>query len=83
MSIKLPLERIIVIDGGKNAKPTETATSSHQPLRCLDELIAEGSTLPPFIDRPLSEGEAKTAIAFLAPSSGTTGLQKVCIILLV
>lgn len=44
---------------------------------CLDDLMHEGTSLPPFVDKPLRAGEAKGKIAFLAPSSGTTGTQKV------
>ncbi|KAJ6504162.1 phenylacetyl-CoA ligase [Mycena vitilis] len=43
----------------------------------LSDLIHEGATLPDFDETVLTRGEAKRKIAFLAPSSGTTGTQKV------
>ncbi|KAF5366277.1 hypothetical protein D9758_005667 [Tetrapyrgos nigripes] len=45
-------------------------------LRYLDELILQGSSLPPVPEKVWKDGEAKKRIAFLAPSSGTTGIQK-------
>ena len=67
--IDLSQHRFIVLDTHITQNPV--------PYRTLQELVEEGSRLPPFIDRPLREGEAKKRVAFLAPSSGTTGLQKV------
>ncbi|KAJ7489366.1 acetyl-CoA synthetase-like protein [Mycena latifolia] len=46
-------------------------------FRNLSELINEAPSLPRFTERELKRGEAKTTVAFLAPSSGTTGTQKV------
>lgn len=65
--INLPLTRIIVIDAHDEAIP----------YRSCHDLVNEGRQLPAFVDKPLREGEAKEKIAFLAPSSGTTGVQKV------
>jgi hypothetical protein len=50
-------------------------------VRSLEDLIQEGQTLPGFTEKTLTRGEAKTMIAFLAPSSGTTGIQKVRIVI--
>ncbi|KAJ7088641.1 phenylacetyl-CoA ligase [Mycena epipterygia] len=63
-------DRIVIID---------TIGSSELGVpgfRNLYDLITEGPSLPPFTERVLTHGEAKTTIAFLAPSSGTTGTQK-------
>ena len=45
--------------------------------RTVNELIAEGAQLPSAQERCLVGREGNDAIAFLAPSSGTTGLPKV------
>ncbi|KAJ4474378.1 phenylacetyl-CoA ligase [Lentinula aciculospora] len=68
----LPLSKIVVLDG-----PTSVFMASPLQLcQSFDSLIGQGSLLPPAIEKPFKEGEAKTRIAFLAPSSGTTGVQK-------
>lgn len=71
--ILLPLDRIIVL-GGSTSVPSSQLSSSYQSF---DDLIQRGSLLPPVTVKPFKKGEAKTRIAFLAPSSGTTGVQKV------
>ncbi|KAK0199836.1 phenylacetyl-CoA ligase [Desarmillaria ectypa] len=67
-SIKLALDRLIIIEAPVWKEPV--------PYHSLHELIGQGSRLPPPVERILYEGEGKRAIAFLAPSSGTTGIQK-------
>ncbi|KAJ7596066.1 phenylacetyl-CoA ligase [Mycena floridula] len=66
--INLPLGRLVLLDAAETGDPIL--------YRSVDELIEEGRHLAPFVDRILDEGEAKKTIAFLAPSSGTTGVQK-------
>jgi len=45
----------------------------------LDQLIGYGlAHRPNFVERRLRPGEAKTKVAFLSFSSGTTGKPKVC-----
>jgi hypothetical protein len=61
--------RIVIID--------TVGSSAPAGVRNLYDLIHEGSSLPGFNERVLTQGEAKSKIAFLAPSSGTTGTQKV------
>lgn len=63
----LPLDRVIVL--GRTPSPSRHPT--------VDELVAAGlSKLPQFVERRLSPGEAKTKVAFLCFSSGTTGKPK-------
>ncbi|KAJ7750426.1 phenylacetyl-CoA ligase [Mycena maculata] len=62
-------DRIIIID--------TVGSSSPAGFKNLDGLINEAGSLPEFKERVLAEGEARNTIAFLAPSSGTTGTQKV------
>ncbi|EEB98802.1 hypothetical protein MPER_01628, partial [Moniliophthora perniciosa FA553] len=45
-------------------------------LRDFDDLVALGSQCAAVVEKPMKVGEAKSRIAFLAPSSGTTGVQK-------
>lgn len=53
-------------------------TSSPIPYVTVPELINEGLARPmSFTERRLSPGEAKTKLAFLSCSSGTTGRPKV------
>ncbi|KAI3604957.1 phenylacetyl-ligase [Moniliophthora roreri] len=46
-------------------------------FRVFDELVVLGSQCAAVVEKPMKAGEAKSRIAFLAPSSGTTGVQKV------
>ncbi len=65
---RIPADRIVVIEGA-------TGSRSHVTL---NELIASGlKAESSFIERKLTPGEAKTKIAFLSFSSGTTGRPKV------
>ncbi|KAJ7621245.1 phenylacetyl-CoA ligase [Roridomyces roridus] len=66
--------RIILIDGIGSSSP------GPHGLKNLDALIQEADSLPRFNERILAAGEAKNTIAFLAPSSGTTGTQKAVMI---
>ncbi|KAJ7182711.1 amp dependent CoA ligase [Mycena crocata] len=65
-------ERIVIIDTIGSCGPAG--------FKNLDNLIHEGPSLPAFLEKKLGPGEAKTAVAFLAPSSGTTGTQKASIL---
>ncbi|KAJ7604638.1 phenylacetyl-CoA ligase [Roridomyces roridus] len=66
--------RIILIDGIGSSSP------GPHGLKNLDALIQGADSLPRFNERILAAGEAKNTIAFLAPSSGTTGTQKAVMI---
>jgi 4-coumarate--CoA ligase len=64
----IPAERIVIIDQATFDAPHTT----------VEQLIQEGLTHNAnFVERKLGEGEAKTKIAFLCLSSGTTGPPKV------
>ncbi|KAJ3777221.1 phenylacetyl-CoA ligase [Lentinula raphanica] len=69
----LPTTRIVLLDGSRSFLMVTQLQLRHE---CFDSLIEQGSLLPPVIEKPFQEGEAKTRIAFLAPSSGTTGVPK-------
>ncbi|KAJ3851893.1 phenylacetyl-CoA ligase [Lentinula lateritia] len=71
-AILLPLSKIVVLDGSTSV----FVPSQLHSYRSFDSLIKQGSLLPPVNEKPFKDGEAKTRIAFLAPSSGTTGVQK-------
>lgn len=63
-------DHIILIDRLQTRSPIPYAT--------LPELVGEGLTQPiSFTERKLSPGEAKTKLALLSCSSGTTGRPKV------
>ncbi|KAI0943773.1 hypothetical protein AcW1_002856 [Taiwanofungus camphoratus] len=61
--------------------PLADSPPSRTPHPTVDELVAEGLAQPPrFVERRLAPGEARTKLAFLSFSSGTTGKPKaVCI----
>ncbi|KAI0943151.1 hypothetical protein AcV7_002378 [Taiwanofungus camphoratus] len=61
--------------------PLADLPSSRTSHPTVDELVAEGLAQPPrFVERRLAPGEARTKLAFLSFSSGTTGKPKaVCI----
>ncbi|KAE9402574.1 amp dependent CoA ligase [Gymnopus androsaceus JB14] len=72
--VLLPLSRIVLLGGSTSvARTSLQLLSSYQSF---DDLIQQGTLLPPVVEKPFKNGEAKTRIAFLAPSSGTTGVQK-------
>ncbi|KAJ3785036.1 phenylacetyl-CoA ligase [Lentinula aff. detonsa] len=71
-NLLLPPSKIVLLDGSN----TTFMASKLQSYQSFNSLIGQGSLLPPVIEKPFKEGEAKTRIAFLAPSSGTTGVQK-------
>ncbi len=51
--------------------------SSSTPYVTLDSLVHEGLPKPPaFVERKLNRGEARTKLALLSFSSGTTGRPK-------
>ena len=64
----IPQSRVYLIDGGNNH------SYHHQSV---EELIQNGRQIKPSL-RPLklAKGEAKTKLAFISYSSGTTGLPK-------
>jgi len=63
----IPAERLVIIDHATYDAPYTT----------VEQLIQEGlSHNANFVERKLGEGEAKTKIAFLCLSSGTTGPPK-------
>jgi long-subunit acyl-CoA synthetase (AMP-forming) len=67
--ISLPMDRIVLL-GFPNPATSVQST--------LDDLVAEGlNTEPHFVERRLARREAKTKVAFLSFSSGTTGKPKV------
>lgn len=64
----LPSERVITFDESNQIS--------------VDALIQQGlRSEPNFVERKLRKGEAKTKVAFLSFSSGTTGKPKVCQVL--
>ncbi|KAE9400526.1 phenylacetyl-CoA ligase [Gymnopus androsaceus JB14] len=65
----IPLNRVVVIPSTNDAAVANTIT--------LDELVSSGATTPrTFSECRLKPGEAKTKVAFLSFSSGTTGKPK-------
>ena len=70
--ISLPTDRIVLLGSLANSIPTDLST--------VNEMVAEGlSTNPSFIERQFAPGEAKSKVAFLSFSSGTTGKPKVAV----
>ncbi|EIW81332.1 amp dependent CoA ligase [Coniophora puteana RWD-64-598 SS2] len=68
--VGLPAERVVVF----GSEPVSQCTT-------VDELVKEGLVHPPnFAERKLKKGEAKTKLAFLNFSSGTTGRPKAVMI---
>ncbi|KAJ7496722.1 phenylacetyl-CoA ligase [Mycena latifolia] len=69
----------LVKDAAKHADLTGYSTvvvGSHSEYPTVESLVADGKNLPPFSQPALAPGEAKTRVAFLCFSSGTTGLPK-------
>ncbi|ESK91930.1 phenylacetyl- ligase [Moniliophthora roreri MCA 2997] len=68
--IELPSSHIILMTNANT--PVDTGLT----FRVFDELVVLGSQCAAVVEKPMKAGEAKSRIAFLAPSSGTTGVQK-------
>jgi 4-coumarate--CoA ligase len=67
----IPSDRVVLFERLPNTIPAYTVV--------LQDLVTEGlSRNPSFVERQLEPGEAKTKLAFLCFSSGTTGKPKVC-----
>ncbi|PCH45120.1 amp dependent CoA ligase [Wolfiporia cocos MD-104 SS10] len=66
--LNITSSRVIVIDRHQG--------SGAPPCICLEELIARGLHLPPIKEFRLRDGQAKTQVAILCFSSGTTGKPK-------
>ena len=64
----IPQHRLVLLDG--HLAPTAPSPS-------IESLIEERGSHPPYVEHTFKPGEAKTAIAFLCFSSGTTGNPKV------
>lgn len=68
-TVGLPLDRVVIID----SRPA--SVSAVHPT--IDELVQAGLSKPAvYEERRLKAGEAKTKLAFLCFSSGTTGKPK-------
>lgn len=71
----LPADHIVVMDS-KFSEKVESAKAI--PYPSISDLVSEGLSTPSsFKERKLALGEAKTKLAFLSFSSGTTGKPKV------
>ncbi|KZT72452.1 acetyl-CoA synthetase-like protein [Daedalea quercina L-15889] len=71
-TVGLPQERIILVD---------KLTEGKSPCATVPDLVEAGMKVPKsYTERKLKSGEAKTKIAFLNFSSGTTGLPKAVMI---
>ncbi|PCH35738.1 phenylacetyl-CoA ligase [Wolfiporia cocos MD-104 SS10] len=70
-AVGIPPENIALVD------PLPASASKGSGFITLPELVKQGSSQPTsFTERKLKPGEAKTKLAFLSFSSGTTGLPK-------
>ena len=64
----IPTQRLVLLDGH---------FSPEVPFPSIQNLIEEHESHPPYAEHAFKPGEARTAIAFLCFSSGTTGNPKV------
>lgn len=70
--ISLPTDRIVLLETPANFIPTGLST--------VNDMVAEGLSIDPrFVERQFAPGEAKSKVAFLSFSSGTTGKPKVAV----
>jgi hypothetical protein len=63
-TVNLPVDRIVVLEG---------STPTPAGFLGISDIVRLGKTSPAFVERRLQPGEAKTKLAFLSFSSGTTG----------
>lgn len=91
----IPVDRIAIIQppthghhpssSHYHARPEEALATARQSVVTVQSLIDRGlgdlnDNRPQFVERRLQKGEARTKVAFLSFSSGTTGKPKVCYI---
>ncbi|KII86637.1 hypothetical protein PLICRDRAFT_177391 [Plicaturopsis crispa FD-325 SS-3] len=82
LSAGIPPDRIVLFDvpavALDNASPKPPlARTAHEKHPTVNDLVAYGLSQPTsFVERRLAPGEAKTKLAFLSFSSGTTGRPK-------
>ena len=67
----IPENRLVLLDGH---------LAPDAPFPSIESLIGEHERHAPYIERKFKPGEAKTAIALLCFSSGTTGNPKVSLL---
>jgi len=92
-SLSIPVDRIAIIQppthahhsssSHYHAEPKEALAIARQNVITVQSLIERGlgdlnDNGPQFVERRLRKGEARTKLAFLSFSSGTTGRPKVC-----
>ena len=68
----IPSERVYLCD--LYGQPGEVLVDSQKNYKTLNQLIAEGSSLPELEAQKWRKGQAMEQIAFLVYSSGTTGV---------
>ncbi|KAF7563749.1 hypothetical protein G7046_g407 [Stylonectria norvegica] len=75
--LSIPVKHLYTVD----APDSNTASSDLSvDLKCLDQLVAEGSLLKQLEPLRWEEGQGKTQVAYLCATSGTSGKQKLAMI---
>jgi long-subunit acyl-CoA synthetase (AMP-forming) len=68
-ALKLESSRLFLLE-----LPADEQTTQAQPVS-VSQLIADGESLPPVDKVALQDGESKHRVAYLCPTSGTSGYQ--------
>lgn len=70
--LSIPLENVYSLDSAdKSTSGSEHVNSS----KSLEQLVREGSQLEPLEPLQWAEGQGKKQVAYLCPTSGTSGKQ--------
>ncbi|KAL4865752.1 hypothetical protein BDV12DRAFT_187936 [Aspergillus spectabilis] len=69
-ALQLDSSRLFLLDTPGDDQTTQTQTIS------VSQLITDGENLPPVVEVALKPGESKHRVAYLCPTSGTSGYQK-------
>ena len=68
-----PIAKIYVLEMPEDSLDSRSANSLQ--LETVNEMIIRGRTLPPLEQIKLSPGESRERVAYLCPTSGTSGKQ--------
>ncbi|PLB49028.1 acetyl-CoA synthetase-like protein [Aspergillus steynii IBT 23096] len=76
--LSIPSEKVFMLSlAGLHGLQTESPVSE---APCLEQLVLEGTTMPPIPGQQWAPGQGKEQVAFLCSTSGTSGKQKLAML---
>nr|QIW91880.1 Ligase [Phialomyces arenicola] len=77
-TMKIDLSNLFLLEVPGDAQPSSngTETNGTEWKQTVSQLITDGEDLPPLEKVKLQDGESRHRVAYLCPTSGTSGYQK-------